>query len=398
MSVNHIFAKKSLVVKQIIKVVFVLGFVGLVLSVGSLEAGYEVVKTVWLKWWMKILVVGLWWLALTDPQQLNIKFFSKKINILLGLLLIVVLLSSALGVNWQQSLWGNYYRGDGLITWAHLLVSGLLVSWLFIQKELRRLLPLAVGLATLLLIGGLFFQLPVDWLAIGFGNSNIDAGLLVVGVPLIMFWLRKFHWSLRGMLFLATLAVVIHLQAWGGVIGLGLFLVMSWWLREKSRRQWVVVFPLVALIVGVIGVLIWKPMDNSNFTESRSRLIHKLVRAVGQRPLFGWGWANVDVAFESIDWPVSVDNDIYVDKAHSELLEIAVVSGIVGLTIYLLFLGLIYFEVINSKRLDEKWGRTLFLVCLLYFFHSQTNVVSIVESLLFWMSLGLLLRFGELKG
>ena len=125
--------------------------------------------------------------------------------------------------------------------------------------------------------------------------------------------------------------------------------------------------------------------------SSRTRIFHKLGRAIWQRPVLGWGWANVDTAFESIDWPIAVDDEIYIDKAHSELLELAVVSGLFGLGIYLLFLSGVYKEVVSSSKINDEWGQTLLLVCLVYFFHSQTNVVSVSESTVFWISMGLLL-------
>jgi O-antigen ligase/uncharacterized integral membrane protein len=392
MSVNLILVKKSRVFKYFVKIIFALGLVGLVFSFSSLEAGYELGKTVWLQWWVRILVVLLWVLVLTQPTKtVSFKFFSKRNNLCLGLLVLVMFLAAMRGVNWQQSLWGNYYRGDGLLTWIHLIAISFLTGLLLAKKEAKRLIPFSLGIAVPLIVISSFFPEVGNLLAIGFGNSNITAGFLVVSTPLVMFGIKKFHLIVRVVSFLLILTATFYLQAWGSVISLILGLIMYYALSIKGLRRWVVAIPIAALIVGVMGLMFQQPVDNSKFTESRMRIFNKLGRAVWQRPVLGWGWANVDTAFESVSWPVAVNDDVYVDKAHAQLLEFAIAGGLVGLSIYLLFLSGVYREVIGSLKIDDEWGKALLLVCLLYFFHSQTNVVSVAESAVFWISLGLLL-------
>jgi len=384
--------KKRSIFRRIVLVIFGLGLVGLVFSSGDLSIiGYEVGKTIWLQWWVRVLVLCLWGLVLVHPQKINLKFFSKKNSLHLLLLITVVLLATAQGVNWQQSLWGNYYRGDGLMTWVHLIVVGFLASWLLTKKEAQALMPVSLSLAGLLLIVSSFFPQLGSWLRVGFGNPNIAAGFLVVITPLVMYGFRKFSWLVKLAIFSSIVVVTIYLQAWGSVVSLGLGLVMLWWLSRPRLKKWVVIVPVTALIVGVVGLMWWQPVGNSQFTESRLRIFNKLGRAAAQRPILGWGWANIDVAFKSVDWPVAVESEAYVDKAHSELLELAVTSGLLSLGAYLLFLSGVYKEALALLKDNDEWGRALILVCLLYFFHSQTNVVSVAESTVFWVSLGLLL-------
>lgn len=383
--------KKRSIFRQIVLVIFSLGLIGLVFSSGDLAAiGYEVGKTIWLQWWVRVLLVCLWVLVLIQPKAINFKFFSKRNSLYLGLLIVVVILAAARGVNWQQSLWGNYYRGDGLMTWFHLIGAGFLTSWLLTKKEARTLVPVSLSIASILLIASSFFPELGGWLRVGFGNANIAAGFLVVSTPLIMFGIRKLYWGMRLIGFLLIIVTTIYLQAWGAVVSLGLGIVMYWWLGSSRLKKWVVVVPMTALVIGVAGLMWRQPVGNSQFTESRSRIFQKLGRAVWQRPVLGWGWANVDVAFESVDWPMAVKHEAYVDKAHSELLELAATSGLLGLGLYLLFLSGVYKEMISLLKIDDEWGRALLLTCLLYFFHSQTNVVSVAESVVFWLSLGLL--------
>jgi hypothetical protein len=83
--------------------------------------------------------------------------------------------------------------------------------------------------------------------------------------------------------------------------------------------------------------------------------------------------------------PVKFDPDIYADKAHSNLLEILVTTGLVGFVIYLL---LIVKTVNNLAMNKEVFSKILLLSLVLYIFHSQTNVISISEEVVFWLIIG----------
>ena len=169
------------------------------------------------------------------------------------------------------------------------MISSFLARWLLTKKEAQAIVPFSLSIANLLLIGSTFFVEWGNWLRIGFGNPNIAAGFLVVSAPLIMFGIRNLHWSLRGVSLLLIFMTTVYLQAWGGVVSLGLGLVMWWWLSQPKLKKWVALVPVGALIFGVTGLMWWQPLGNSQFTESRMRIFHKLGRAVGQRPLLGWG-------------------------------------------------------------------------------------------------------------
>jgi O-antigen ligase len=209
----------------------------------------------------------------------------------------------------------------------------------------------------------------------------------------------KLFWS-RAMI-LQALAIFLTF-AWGAVLGIVIFAV-GWLLLKKGL--WVVkVIGGLALIVAVAGVAYWvwesKPKFALNETgtiltanpESRERMVVKGFLAFQERPILGWGFANFDYAFDSVVWPIPLGNDVYVDKGHSTIFELLVTTGVVGLGLYLL---VVLWAVFRNYRMlkDDKgeyrvWQKTLLLVLLLYLFHSQTNVISIGEELMFWLVLG----------
>lgn len=108
----------------------------------------------------------------------------------------------------------------------------------------------------------------------------------------------------------------------------------------------------------------------------------------------GYGWANVDYAFEEIEWPLSTTDDIYLDKAHSEILETLVTTGVVGLVIYLVIVVFLLKKSIKNMIQSKNgvWEFTILSVLILYLFHSQTNIISIAEQMFFWFVVGINLK------
>jgi O-antigen ligase len=127
--------------------------------------------------------------------------------------------------------------------------------------------------------------------------------------------------------------------------------------------------------------------------ESRERIFQNVIRGAVKKPVLGYGWANVDYAFNAGNWPIKFVNDVYVDKAHSEILEVLVTTGVPGLTIYLSVLYIFVKTLIvkYQKSKDKIWNFTLLSIVILYLFHSQTNVISICEEIIFWLVLGIAL-------
>ncbi len=204
----------------------------------------------------------------------------------------------------------------------------------------------------------------------------------------------------RRALFLQSFAIIF---AFAASAALGILLFWAGWLflgKEKGISRVLIPVVLVLAILGGI-FLVWqnKPKFylNSTWTEftvhpqSRERIIVKGVYGFLQKPVLGWGFANFDYAFKSTVWPTKLGklgNDVYVDKAHSTFLEVLVTTGAIGLGVYLLIIGWVFWRLVKNRNKD-KWHKTLFLVFLLYLFHAQTNVISIGEELFFWLVLGI---------
>ncbi len=378
------------------------------------EVPYEIPRVWFVQRWVEVLGVagvagGLWVLK------------RRKADVVLICLVLafsaVAVASSLQGVDFGKSFWGNFYRGDGLFTLFHL-VGFFFFLVLFWNPSWRRKMALAVASGSFLVALWTIFQAArlyvlqdasvENWNgAIGatFGQPKFLGGYLLVTLP-FMAYLAKTTDSIRLATFWKRALVFVVLAiavsgAWAAIIGVVLFIGL--WLIFVEK--WMVGRLAALLLVGVVvagGILVWqaKPKfplnrDASLVTyhpESRERIIVKGFRGFLQQPILGWGWANFDYAFDSNVWPIKLDNDVYVDKAHSTLLEVLVTTGVVGLAAYLGLVGWAGWRLVRDIAIDKDkgmWGKTLFLVFMLYLFHSQTNVISIGEELMFWLVLGI---------
>lgn len=387
--------------------VFLLPFVVWVYSPTPFE-----VPRVWLfqRWVELLAVLGVF----------SLKQIKNKPNFLLlclGIIFLAVSVwSSWQGVDWPKSIKGNYYRADGLITLFHFIVF-VFVTALFWRNNWKKLLSLIVFSSALLVsLWALDESVNINFLgnlslpdfagAVGasFGQPNFLAGYLLIALPFGLFSYlqaeRKLvKFLLRMGLVLQALAIFLTMS-WGGILGLVL-LILLYFLFLQIRLALKISFAMILFLV-LLGSLFYYSQTRPKFVvghrlaevhpQSRVRIVNNALYAFTQKPLFGWGWANFDYAFEGNPQDVRYGYDVYVDKAHSILLEVLTTSGIVGFLSYLsVFATLLMLLFLRMKReTNVFWHRTLFIALVLYFFHSQTNVISVNEEFFFWLITGIM--------
>lgn len=370
---------------------------------------FEVPKAIFVHRWIEISsILGI--LAYTvKPKG---KIGDVKIITLVAAFLVAAIVSSYFGVNFTKSYIGNYYRADGLITLIHLVVL-FLTAYALIGKEYLRKTLFVIFISGVLLsaisiiyyistnvFGQNFYIFPTWQGATGitFGNPNFLAGYLVVTLPICYYFsLNPSQSKFKSILFIIQCAAILLTKAWAGLLGMLIFLFIQFVLVKKSK------IAAIAGIIILIGILptvfgIFSATDSQNnilVAESRQRIFTKGLIAFSQKPIFGWGWGNFDYAFESVDWPIKINNDVYVDKAHSVFLEILVTTGITGALIYLLIITMV---LRNLFKLNPPYRHVLITCFLLYLVHSQTNIISISEEILFWLIAGYSTRSNQFPG
>lgn len=304
--------------------------------------------------------------------------------------LLIAFFSSLLGTNFNKSFFGNYYREDGLLTLFHLVALFFLISQ-FWQDSWAKSVAVSLSLSNFLIsLWSVFLGLRFHFsgpVGATFGQPNFLAGYLLVCLPFLAFLIaetknkkEKIFWWL--VLVFQLMEIFLTLSR-AGIAGIFLF-GAGWFLLKRKRGLG---FLGVLVIFGILGLyFVFPPKESEFMPGGRERIFRKGIIAFTKRPILGWGWANFDYAFESATWPIKFNQDVYVDKAHSNLLEVLVTTGLVGFTIYLLMIIWIIREI---RVIREPWRRTILMSFLLFLFHSQTNVISINEELIFWLILGI---------
>ena len=336
----------------------------------------------------------------------------SQIVLVIGFILFVSL-SALFGTDVPKSLLGNTYRGDGLITLWRFGGMIFLIALLF-QPQWRNALVRAisvgsvgVSILTVISIGLNFLSISFfpPWFGkygTTFGQPNFLAGYLAITFPFLWYLYRQSSYRFKPLITIGIITQTIALVAtrsWGALLATALG--MGILILRKHKRLSTFYKPLMICIVGGIIVcasIVWfekNRLPASVNAESRQRIFIKLSLAAFQKPFIGWGWANVDHAFQSVDWPYKFTQDVYVDKAHSTMLEVLVTTGIFGFMIYIGVLAN-SFRLIHSSYLstdqNKDWWTTMGICLLIYVVHSQTNVVGIAEEYIFWLLIGLTLQ------
>ncbi len=349
------------------------------------EIPYEVPK-VWL--YMRVIeflflvsLLGFYFKKIRQTNDIDPKTF-----LFLIVFLVVTLIASLLGSDLGKSIYGNYYRVDGLITLYHLAAFSFLLA-LFWQRKWQNLL--AIGL----FLGGVSAAMLNT-----FGQPNFLAGFLLVTLPFGIYCLTKklFGKLTRLVVGLGVIAMVIATVKTGSWLGITcILLLVPLWILITSRKNIFLIGALVTTFL-VISLSLWAINFNrlnsnptSYIAEGRERVYRNTFLGAIKRPLLGYGWANADYAFEAVVWPIKFDSDVYVDKAHMYILEIFATTGVVGLAFYLL----LTYRVLTLLWVKKSLFTNVLLTSLvLYFLHSQTNVTSISQELVFWLGLGYAMR------
>ncbi len=362
------------------------------------KIAYEIPKVWFFERWVELLAI----IAVLNIPFLVKKEMDRKLIFGFFLFLILAVLSSLLGSNFLKSLFGNYYRLDGLITLFHLVLL-LIVTSVYWTDKWQFSLATVISASSSILSAytvylGFRYYFFSDQLAAPFGRAigatfgqpNFLAGFLLIVLPFLEFKRKTSRYKLLWLCaeILQMIAIILTLSR-AGILGIclwiGIMIVIQNW--KKTHIKKLLLFLFVIFCFSLVFYLKAFPLKYSNlYPESRTRvLVHGLL-AVVKRPFFGWGWANFDYAFSAVSWPYKFQNDIYYDKAHSNLLEVLTTTGIFGLACYI-FLIMRIFQNLFKKivKSSDLFSEMLMIIFLLFIIHSQTNVLSINEELFFWL-------------
>ncbi len=307
---------------------------------------------------------------------------------------LAMLISVFAGVNTAKSFWGTIERGEGLFTFLHIFALFVMaVGTLRERKHWATLWGVSFGVSVITAIYGIgqlfgasgFINTTGERLSSTVGNPSFFAAYLMMNVFIGLYlastfakkyWIKILIWS--GVIVNAF--VMFQTQTRGAVIGFvaGFLLlgVVSMFVERNVRlkKMWLGVVLSIIILIGAVFAFrdasivqeskVLRRFANISLSDitTQSRLLtwQASLKAFQDRPVFGWGYENYNIAFDKY-FPTPIYKDsgsqIWFDRAHNIVLDQLVMFGIVGLIAYLIVFFTAFWMLvgkIKSKRKDNK--------------------------------------------
>lgn len=347
-----------------------------------------------------------------------------------GLFILVLLVTSAVGIDPKTSLMGGQTYAVGWVVYAYLLLFALIISSLEIKITSYAFVLAASSLIVSLLavedwLLKTFFGFLVPTYAgrvvSTFGQPNFYGGFLLLTLPFsyLLFKdsdkrLQFFGWGSG----LAAFAGIIVSFSRTAILLALLLLILGLLDQLKIRFKLglaVLGIVIVSLLLafkfssGIVGSEVSKPLLTKNpdltteSVEKRAYIWPMAFNIVSQRSLTGYGLENINQAFA--DYlaankdtfftgnygisPIVLVNlqQLNIDRSHNYLLDLLLFSGGVGLLAWLILVGLLFW------KLKQNWqsGQSKILLVSLstYLIWAQFQNQSIVHLVYFWLLVGL---------
>ena len=362
---------------------------------------------------------------------INYKRYRPKLNsvlIALVLFLIVLILSSVLGVDFSRSFWSKYERMTGLLMWLHLFAFFLVISSTFKKRDWEKVFIISILVSVLISSGALLEKIGIrifkfsDRGGLTLGNTSFLGTYLLFNVFLALYlFFRKKEKGIKILFLSAVVLGVLAMYFQGARAAListagGFGLIFFLWLSFEAKSRKVRILGKVFLILSVIIVLAsiillflsGNPIHEKFIelsTKSRSVNWEMAQKGFLERPLLGWGPENYTLVFTKFFNPClftpKCGGEIWFDRTHNIVFDTLVTTGILGLLTYLgLFFSL--FLVLGKKYLKEKsisfWTFSIFIALPVSYFIQNLTVFDMVTSLvMFALILGFVAFLGSFK-
>ncbi|MBE0448025.1 MAG: O-antigen ligase family protein [Actinobacteria bacterium] len=248
-----------------------------------------------------------------------------------------------------------------------------------------------------------------------FGNASFLATYLTLALPIIFAYLSANRKDIipRPLTYFALLSISIALlltfgrAAW---IGAAAGITLAGWLNWDSIKKFrariatvIIIFVIALATVGVMGdsysvagriASIFK-IEGSTLT--RVQMWEASLPLISENPLLGSGpdtFKYIFGKYKPEGWVRHI-SDPLVDKAHNDVLQVAVTHGTLGLLAYLWIFVLLLWSGIRKVRLLKEPQETWLIVGMLgavlgYFIQLQFNFSHFTTAPYFWLFMGLI--------
>ena len=309
--------------------------------------------------------------------------------ILLGTLvfLLGLVVTGLAGVDPIHSFFSNIERSDGIVQFGHWALFLLMISSVLRRpKEWRIFLWVFMGVAAALALyawslhflpeTSRFYEGRIAGL---FNNPSYLAAfmLFAVGITSLLWGQltarssknstdRWRHILFGGLILFFTVTLILtetRGSYLGFVVGLASFSLLAIIFLRQTKRKLVFAVGglLLATLLAIGSIFVFKESsivkDNeilnriavvselTNIGSARERYVNwqVAIESFRDKPVFGWGPENYDVAFNAHYNYLAGKDEPWFDSSHSQLLDVLAEGGVVGFSLYLFWIAAIFY-------------------------------------------------------
>jgi len=417
--------------EKILKAIIVFGctlvvIVPLVL-VPSSYFPYIIQKTIILRILIEFIFGAYIVLALFRPE------YRPKKSLLLWSVLafaVVMLLSTFLGQSFVRSWWGSWERMFGTFNYLHYFAWFIVVISVFNKKKhwnrilnATLIVSLLISLYAISQRLGLSFTFEAGLQRVNgtIGNASYLATYMLFHLFIAMiFFIERagIKWKLfYFLIFIIDLLVLILTGTRGAILALMfsvvILVVLILWLKMWKSKAFKII--LAFCIIFFIGIGILYAFKNTGFVQGnywfKRFTNYSLQDNTIKTRFLAWEWGmkgfkdnlllgvgpenfqNVFNQYFEGEFYNYSRNEVWFDRAHNTLVDMASMIGIFGLLAYLSIFGVVFYFLLDLKR-RGKLSPPIFLIFFLLFFSYFFQNIFVFDSLnsliLFYLLLGFL--------
>ncbi|MFA4873245.1 MAG: O-antigen ligase family protein [Patescibacteria group bacterium] len=345
-------------------------------------------KTFWFRSWVEVAAACYAILAFKVPGYRP--RFTPVMKAIAGYFTVAVI-ASLFGENLYRSFWGNIERGEGLLTLMHVFVYGFLCAQTLRTKKLwEYFFAGSLIVAILVSLYGIGQRMGVSWvlhsgdtrLSATIGNASFLAGYLLMHTFIALWFAltpRHIVWQITAGIAYVFLWYVTYNTGTRGALIAGIIVtslmgcVLAFRARTRKRAIRLATIAAVMVVIGITASIFVKRdapwvqqsptlrrIASISFSDitTQSRLLtwESSLKGLRDRPLLGYGYENYNIAFNRYFNPLiyrDAGSQVWFDRAHNVIFDIALTSGIVGLLAYFLMFGMALRAAWQCARREE---------------------------------------------
>ena len=347
----------------------------------------------------------------------NINYLPKKHEYIFWLAILLILINLILipfSLRPYLSFWGNAERMEGFWGLFHFVLWFLVLYIIFrIDPEFKKTI-----FYSLLIVHYLVSLKGISQYLQGtirpdstFGNATFVGFFSVLVIFISLYFLKGASNLEKILIFIAitfSIANIIISETRGSILALGIALPISllyYFLTSNVKLIYKVLF-LVTLIFLLIFFYYFINSEYAKYIPGIRRIYDTLrdpraymarylawgifINAWKEKPILGYGLENSPIAyFKAFNPEIYNYEEVIFDRPHNKYIEILVSTGIVGATVWFLFILSIFWTIF--KNLENRYSKTVFLGFILAYLGQNLTLFDIQASYIpFFLGLSIL--------